>query len=137
MLISPSSVKSQVFPILGVKDEWEHVSWPLPNMKQVTESDFWSWRCSYSFKAEINFVMAVKHDDETTRDVLGYIVDHSSMIDGGFLVLVDRSYRDPKPVLYYKFGLCEHNFEHQTIGNCLHEYTCKYCKKSYTVDSSG
>lgn len=137
MLITPSTAKEHVFRILQVEDEWQRFAWPLPNMVQVKERDFWSWRCSYSFKAEVNPVTSIKHTDGTRRDLLLYIVDHSNMIDGGFVVLVDRTWNDAKPIEYYSFGLCAHSFKEKNVGHCLHQYTCEHCKKSYTVDSSG
>lgn len=97
MLIEPRTQSSRVCEILGVEDDFSSLPWPLPNLKKVPERDFWSWRCSYSFKAEVNPVCSIKHTDGTNRDVLIYIVDHSQLIDGGFVVLVDRSWYDTKP----------------------------------------
>lgn len=134
MLINPSSQKDRVVEILGSEYGFE---WPLPNLKKIPERDFWSWRCSYSFKVEVNPVCSIKHTDGTNRDVLIYIVDHSQLIDGGFVVLIDRSWSNPKPVEYYQFSKCAHEFTEKNIGHCLHQYTCKHCNKSYTVDSSG
>ena len=136
MLISPSSQKQRVLAIFDREDEWGSFPWPLPNMHEIPESTFWGWRISYSFKAEINSVDSFLYEG-VRYTAIAYIVDHSQLIDGGFVVLVNRDYPTPKPVRYFQFTKCPHDFVEKNVGHCLHQYTCKHCQKSYTVDSSG
>ncbi|MGS1028798.1 hypothetical protein [Burkholderia glumae] len=41
----------------------------------------------------------------------------------------------PGTVKVFRFG-CEHSMKSETIGNCLHRYTCTACGFSEVVDSS-
>lgn len=41
-----------------------------------------------------------------------------------------------KKVRYFSFG-CEHEWNEEKIGNCLHLLTCKLCGTKREVDSSG
>lgn len=110
----------------------------VPNLKFVEEKDFWGWRSSYSFKCEAwcGGMKAPRKDGrEGHATVILYYVGHSSYIDGGFGVLVFRSYRDEE-VRYFDWRRCDHKFTEKNIGRCLHLYTCSACGESYEVDSS-
>ena len=30
---------------------------------------------------------------------------------------------------------CQHEYEHELLGNCYHGYTCKHCGDIYAIDS--
>lgn len=119
---------------VGHKEIYERFVWPMPNAKAVKETDFWSWRASQGFRAEA-WCDQIKVGDEWAN-LLVYWLDHGHLIDGGFAVLVFRQYQKER-VEYFEWRACAHEFVEKNIGHCLHQYTCKHCKKSYDVDSSG
>ena len=58
-----------------------------------------------------------------------YIYDDGS----GFAISADREHNT---VRYYKFAVCEHDYEVQHRHKYEHTYTCKKCGHSYIQDSS-
>lgn len=108
----------------------ELTTWPLPNMKQVTEGTFWTWKSHFStwIKAEawLGFqLVAGGH-------VHVFLVDESEHHGGGFCVVVGMN----KVTTYYSFRLCAHEFKGTNLGRCYNRYTCIHCNYSYEVDSS-
>jgi len=111
-------------------------SWPLPNMKQTTESNFWSHRAHYTpsvyaymGRSQIKNV----YGKLTWATVLIYLVDEVTLPCGGYCVTID----DKNVVTYYTFQLCVHEYKQTNLGNCYNRYTCVKCGGSYEVDSSG
>jgi hypothetical protein len=128
------ATKAPVLKALGCKGEWSTPAWPLPNLKEASERDFWGWRSSYSFKVEI-WTGQLKIDGRWANLMI-YWVGHSQFIGGGFAVAYFHQYQKEE-VRYYEWRACEHEFTEKNIGNCLHRYTCKKCGEAYDVDSSG
>lgn len=112
--------------------------WPLPNMKPATENDFWGWRSSYTFAAELWLGQKkIEIDGENIyATIMVYWVGHSRFMGGGFAVAQTNEYPKSR-VLYFDWRACDHEFASRTIGNCLNRYTCSKCGKAYDVDSSG
>lgn len=123
-----------VLNALGCKSEWAVPGWPLPNLKDSSEKEFWGWRASYTFPVEIS-VGSVQIEGRWANLMI-YWLGHSQFIDGGFAVAVFREYQKEE-VRYYEWRACDHVFTHKNTGNCQHQYTCEKCGKSYDVDSSG
>lgn len=122
--------------------------WPLPNMKRVTESDYWGWCQSYSFNSDVwagSRQIVDQHGKKRWATIRVYYVGHSQFIDGGFAVAIYYAqYRGLYPtgsyvndVEYFEWRACAHDFKQTNIGNCLNRYTCVHCRKYYDVDSSG
>lgn len=147
-------ILTRLHDLLGVQLHGRGPAWPLPNMKEVGERDFWGWRSSYSFEAEIWFGQIKTAEVDPTSHcrnpqwgtLIVYLVDHSRMEGGGFAVVYNYSARDwnaeadkpgAKSVSYYEWAKCVHEFSERNTGHCQHTYTCKKCGASHTVDSSG
>jgi hypothetical protein len=134
---SEDEVTEKFLAALGCTDQWAK-PWPLPNMAQVTEKEYWGWRSSYSFKAEA-WVGQIQLEADGKKEwgtLILYFLDQGSYMNGGFAVVYCHQYREEK-VLYFEWKACAHEFVSRNIGNCLNEYTCRHCKLSYEVDSSG
>jgi hypothetical protein len=125
---------------MGAKGASDRV-WPLPNLKKITEAEFWHWRTSYTPCAEANLlqIQLAKVDPESKfghpqwGTPIVYFLNHSELIGGGFVVVHEYNY---SRVTYYTWSACDHTFQGKTIGNCLNRYTCTKCNNSYEIDSS-
>lgn len=134
------------------------VPWPLPNMEEVSETDFWWHRSSYSFRGELSTSqIKTAERSPSPRNTSGhpewsnlmlYLVDHGSLAGGGFCVQFiynNMNYNggswDPAfpAVRYYKWRACAHEYEEtgpeHRRGRGWHEYTCKKCGAQHSVDS--
>lgn len=127
--------KANFLKAIGMEDEFCRVPWPLPNMKDSTERDFWGWRASSSFRLEA-WCDSVTVDGEHAT-LLTFFLDSGHFIDGGFAVAVIYRGTVAHHARYFEWRACDHKFAHRTTGNCQHRYTCERCKKTYDVDSSG
>lgn len=107
------------------------ISWPLPNLQSSTAEEFWGWRTSYSFDAEV-WTKPRRFGDNHGHALL-YFFNRGHFAGGGFAVVV--TYSRNRTVTYYRWGKCDHKYESKTIGNCLTRYTC-HCGHFYDVDSS-
>lgn len=126
--------KSACLAALGLKEEYQGLPWPLPNMKPATETGFWGWRSSYSFRGEI--WCGQKKIDGRWATIILFWMNHSQFIAGGFAVAVFREY-GKEETRYFEWRACDHKFNEKNAGHCLHRYTCERCGASYDVDSSG
>lgn len=121
---------------LDLKTSWEEPGWPLPNLEELTPQQFWSSQTQNS---------PTLWTWQQSRKIDGgwcYVTilfrGHGHLPDGGFAVLSPSgSDVDGRPVRYFRWSACAHDFRSKTIGNCLHRYTCTKCGVSYDVDSSG
>lgn len=127
--------KEAFLKAIGVDHDHARVPWPLPNMKDATEKDFWGYRTSYSFDLEA-WCDHVTVDGEPAT-LLAYFISHGYRVDGGFAVAVIYRGTVAHHARYFSWGACDHKFSHRSTGNCQHRYTCEHCKKTYDVDSSG
>jgi len=116
---------------------------PPPNVVPISEDDFWATFGSGGRIPEY----------QTGKQVYGKPVpelglDNPKKFYGltlwvyrdktgvGYLERVEHA-RAAKPIVYFKFAECEHDFRHENIGNCLHRYTCNKCGYKFERDSSG
>lgn len=128
--------------------------WPLPNLTPSTEIDFWWHRSTYSFQAEAHILQFRAGDPDPGErfpkwsNALVYLVDHSNLQGGGFVVLFTYNrmdYNHPRKsknpelpaVEYFTWVNCVHDFKSKNIGNCLNRYTCTKCGVYHDIDSSG
>lgn len=155
----PAEVVRARFEELLGHQGFQNLQWPLPNMVEVTEATFWSWRASYTFNGEANFGQCKIADVDPHpgnrsghphwANIILYLVDHSRFAGGGFAVMYTYNWQDwktqgPKdpafPVVrYFEWRVCDHKFEEtgpvERRSRGWHVYTCKDCGYSYTVDS--
>lgn len=132
MTSEQSEIGSKIIAALG-GGKWG-IPWPLPNMEDSTPTEFWGWRSTYSFNAEV-YGGQHKIDNEWANITLFWL-DFSYFINGGFAVAAFRTYKKEHQK-YYKWTACKHEFKEKTVANCLHEHTCIHCKRSFQIDSSG
>lgn len=130
-----AELKAKFLDCMGAKNEWHQV-WPLPNLKEITEYDYWHANMSYSNKLYA-YAGSVKHEeDHATLHV--YFNDLGRHQLGGYAVLFKYGWPVSEGwVKYFEWGRCSHVFDEKRISNCYHRYTCKLCQSSYDVDSSG
>ena len=120
--------------VLGMDDKQYEPTWPLPNLKEIAEKDFWHYAMSYLFEGEV-YRQSLQIDGEWWN-VRIFIVDSGRLAKGGYVVLYKYRYQEEK-VRYFTFAQCDHAFEPRTVGNCLTRYTCQKCGSSHEIDSSG
>lgn len=123
---------------LGLRDAscYAQAIWPLPNMQKSSESEFWHYRSGYSFDSEA-WVGNI-HTEKGHATLVIFGITHGQRANGGFAVLFYYAYPSEKAFTeYYTFAGCEHEFAHESLGNCQHRYSCVKCKHQYDVDSSG
>lgn len=136
--------------------EIKHDTWPLPNMKQVAEKDFWHyigiWGCPKSTYIQNQSEPQQPSNEDwqkmtfkermtwgEIRSSFGlnvFVIDANQLKGGGFVV--KHFFSGPKSgiVEYYEWRECEHEFEHTSGGNCYHIHICKKCGARYDIDSS-
>lgn len=109
--------------------------WPLPNTELTDENEFWAYRASHGFKAEI-WGGQIKVGDEWAN-LMVYYCDVYQMQRGGFAVLVFRDHRKER-VEYFRWIACKHHWISKTVGNCLNRYSCTVpgCGSVHEIDSS-
>lgn len=119
---------------LGPKGSTTERRWPLPNMVQVTEKEYWHWRSAhFKFKDEA-WAGQVQVEDGWGTLML-FFADQGHHLGGGFAVL--SVYSGPgRGARYYTWGDCAHTFDRRKIGNCVNRYTCAKCGRAYDIDSS-
>lgn len=109
----------------------------LPNLKRITENDFWWSNMHHSAKAEIYVgrqVNKIEIDGSADwRDVILYWQDRDYLANGGHAVLWCYNRKETH---YFEWRACDHTFKSQNIGRCLNRYTCTKCGVSHDVDSS-
>lgn len=144
--------------LLGTKPRGVPV-WPLPNMVEVNETAFWWHRSSYSFRGEastgqIKIADRDPHPRNRSRHphwakLSLYLVDHGLLQGGGFAVLYTYNWMDTTngrsldssfpAVRYFEWRACDHKYEEtgpvHRRDRGWHEYTCKKCSATYSVDS--
>jgi len=102
------------------------------NFREITSQEF-AKGSNFNYVIATNYNQIRKLNDGTPTNRIPLFVKMSLRSDGtGFGM---ETYKGE--VLYYAFELCKHDFESKNVGNCLTQYSCKNCKYSHTVDSSG
>lgn len=102
------------------------------NFREITSQEF-AKGSNFNYVIATNYYQIRKLNDGTPTHRIPLFVKMSLRSDGtGFGM---ETYKGE--VLYYAFELCKHDFELKNVGNCLTQYSCKNCKYSTTVDSSG
>lgn len=110
--------------------------WPLPNLKRIKDHEFWDALCSGGFK-----VHAWVSPKEITRGkhdwayIQVFYTDFMRTACGGVAALYFYGYQRER-IEYYSWSPCDHQWSERTVGNCLHEATCKNCGVKYGYDSS-
>jgi hypothetical protein len=128
----------RLFKTLGLdhgpyaKMPW-NIEWPLPNMKRITEYDFWFHCSSWGHVCEAHCT--------NVRLPTGEHVNVWLFVGGpeeiGYAVLWKYGYPESEGrTEYYTFSACDHDYVSRNIGRCLTEYKCSKCEHKYEVDSS-
>jgi hypothetical protein len=133
MLMQNVVNKDKFLKALGMTSNLGNPQWPLPNMKEASERNFWGFRSTYSFRGEA--WCGTKRIDGRWANILIYFADTGYWINGGFAVAYFYEYQKEE-VKYYRWSACEHDFREVTIGRCLHKSTCTKCGASFETDSS-
>jgi hypothetical protein len=153
------AVAKRVCELLGMTSDLGAPPWPLPNMKEVNETEFWWHQSSSMFKAsvwggqiktaDVNLSPKNMFGHPEWSNVFIYLSDAGHLAGGGYAVQfiynnMDYNkggawHEDHPAVRYYTWQVCVHEFEetgpvHQRSRG-WHEYTCKKCKATHSVDS--
>lgn len=102
--------------------------WPLPNMEPTSELQFWGYRSSWQFAAEIREQFIV---NGVAISAIIYYIDTEMLGRGGFVVVPSRT-----KVEYFKWTACKHEFDQSNAGRCLTNYRCTKCGHAFQWDSS-
>lgn len=100
----------------------------------ATEKEFWDKMCGgyypeFMIRKQIDPVDIPDLDSKYYHTLTGFVFfDHQ--IVGYF-----ENGRG-KPKTFWRAG-CDHDYKETNIGHCLHRWTCKKCKYSREIDSSG
>lgn len=108
----------------------------IPNVKMITENDFWWHRSSYSHKLEAHCMNRSRkvtvNGVEDWRDMFLYYSDIMSHRNGGHGVLWCYNRKETH---YFKWSACDHKWESRSPRMCYHIVTCKHCKAEYDYHS--
>ena len=155
-------IKERFLNLLGLKNLYDKGTlWPLPNMREIREVDYWWHRSSYSPKAELwTGQIKIADRDPHPKNIFGnphwghlhiYLEDHGRLEGGGHAILFTYNWmdwredhpgsKDPNfhAVRYFTWQVCAHEFVE--VGPVAqrsrgwHEYKCKKCGAGYTIDS--
>lgn len=121
---------------LLLSDRRDDPNWPLPNLRAVSEIDFWDWRSAWGFRGTIAHIIRVQIDGEWAT-VFVFYDDINRLRRGGFAVAYFYNARPQPRVSYFEWSRCAHEFRSKVLGNCWSRHTCEKCGESYEVDSSG
>jgi hypothetical protein len=129
-------VEAALCAALGV-EKGRDPSWPLPNMKEVADHDYWNYLFTWTIETDA-FVGSLRGVDVPKGRLCIQFVDHGTLAAGGFAVLFGYWGKDEgRPsVRYFTWRACDHKFQQKTLGNCYNRYTCEKCGRYYDVDSS-
>lgn len=111
----------------------DQTKWPLPNMKPVTEAQFWGQLTIFTHKADTYYGQVKIGEEWATVRLM--LVDGGHLIGGGLAVARFSTYNKER-VAYFQWSDCDHTFTEKNVGRCLHRYTCTKCNRAYEVDSS-
>lgn len=114
--------------------EIKHNTWPLPNMAQITEEDFWH-HMTIRGCPKSNYIQGQSEGGCWFKPCT-FVVNHGRLIGGGMVVKAWYSGVMRGKVEYFKWTECAHEFEEKTTANCYHVHTCKKCNARFDVDSS-
>lgn len=110
-----------------------------PNFKLTTKNEYWRAFCYASSLDNERRYLVRPEVKETNPELYGAnavcFINDFDKTGFGFIIKVERA-AYVEPDVYFKFALCEHEYKHENVGKCLHEYTCTKCGHAYTVDSS-
>lgn len=121
---------------------WQPSFQHLPNVKFITENDFWWSTMQKGARAEAwlghqpnkhNFVNKDGKHVSDWVDCILYWDNHDRLIGGGHGVL--WSYNQ-KTTLYFTWQACDHKWEEHSPRMFSHVVTCQKCKAVYEYDSS-
>lgn len=121
------------------------VPWPLPNMKPVTEEEYWSYRTSYTPQATVygDRIEFKPRGGKYGNPMWGSLMldwhDRSYLMGGGYAVVHSHNAADhgERAVHYFEWSACDHKWSEKTIRHCVHEVTCAKCGSKFDYDSSG
>lgn len=137
----PAVNKIALYNALGNNEKtWNTVPFPLPNMKKVTEREFWANESTWTTHVRANGGQIQLNNPNPPYGtewghLMLYFVNHGRFTGGGYAVMF-YYWRKENPVEYYEWCSCDHSFKETNISNCYNKYTCTKCGASYTVDSS-
>lgn len=117
---------------------WEPKAANLPNLKPITERDFWGLFTQKTPKAIMWFGQErfVRTDtgnlSPCTVKLLWY--DSQHMASAGHLAAYFHDYGNER-VQYYSFSGCDHDWKEHSPRMCYHVVTCPKCKATYDYHS--
>lgn len=136
--ISPTDEQRKLFTDLAflANQESPHspYPWPLPNMTPTTARDFWKWNHSWGFRA--NAWCGTRRIGDSWANVAVFLANVAELMDGGFVVTSFYSGPRRDETDYHRWSGCAHDFDEKNTANCEHTYTCRKCKRAFSVDSS-
>lgn len=106
--------------------------WPLPNLKQSSEAEFWGWQRSYGPRARL--WLGQKKIAYKWATVLAYWMGE---VHPSFAVAVFEEYPKPTRAVYFTWTACVHDFKIVDSGHCWRDYACTKCPAKFHEDSSG
>lgn len=137
------TLERRIVELLGMKDRWGQPAWPLPNMEEINEVEYWAHRFSYAFQAEAWFSqMKIADRDPSPKNIFGhphwanllvYLDDRGKDASGGYAVLYTYNHsnyntaygenrrligqaswnEEHQPIRYFKWTQCKHDY-HET-----------------------
>lgn len=97
-----------------------------PNLKEIDEDEYFGYTMTYS--SQYRQFRQVRTDD------IPYLSMHMEIYGDGSGVAVARDVKGQRR--FFKFAVCEHEWETTHASMCYREYCCKKCGAMNAVDSS-
>lgn len=106
-----------------------------PNFKEISYQDFIDSQF-FTYTPRLVDTRQAYEKDSEGRNVGSYRGLHLYLFGDGTGIAIEKYWDSGWKLKYHKFAKCEHEFTEQEVGRCLHEYKCKKCGYTETVDSS-
>lgn len=114
--------------------ETKKVTWPLPNLQPILDTDYWKHQSLHPAKASLYAGQMPINGEWASLHI--EFVDEMELLKGGFAVAYFGQFMKGMRVEYYRWCACSHVFSAHKKGNCWWGYVCTSCGSSFDIDSS-
>lgn len=104
--------RTRIADLLGGEGNPSKIHWPYPNTKTITDSEFWNWKSVFS-RGSLSLWCRTDHEEYDTVNI--YLTDCYKQTGGGLAVVIPPE-ESKRPVRYFTWSKCAHNWEENEVG---------------------